>query len=226
MWIDPLNAWQGNALAKTRTALEETGIELIDVEALWLEHDDVMNDRQKILLDAGLELDARNVLVVSRHDNHEASIAQFRSICEYVEGNICINLEFGEFTSVKSLAAAREFIRAVDHPGAGILVDLMHLNRSGEQLPDLDDELFSYVQACDFYQSSATMAGMDYITAAVDSRCPLGEGEARAADIEAVCRAPVDVSLEIRSKALRDQYPDPVERAVAIFERCRRDAFD
>jgi sugar phosphate isomerase/epimerase len=225
MWVDPMTTWQGDALVKTRAALDETGIQLVDVEALWLEVGDNMNDNQKTLIDAGLTLGARNVLVVSRHDNHEASLAQFRAICEYAGEGIRINLEFGEFTSVKSLSAAREFVTAVEHPSAGILIDLMHLNRAGEALPALDDSLFSYVQACDFAQSSAALAGLDYITAAVDGRCPLGEGEAREEDIRQVCQSDRDVSLEIRSKTLRDEFPDPFDRGVAIFQRCRRDSF-
>ena len=225
MWVDPATTWDGGALGRTRTALTETGVKLIDVEALWLESGDRATDAQKLILEAGLELGARNVLVVSRHDDHTASLSQFRELCEWVGDGIRINLEFGEFTPIKSLSAARAFIAAVDHPTAGILIDLMHLNRAGDALPPLESAQFSYVQACDFLQSSATMTGADYIEAAVDGRCPLGEGEARRSDIEIVCRSEIDVSLEIRSQALRDAFPDPVERANQIRQRCRRSAF-
>ena len=212
-------------MARTRAALAETGIKLIDVEALWLGDGDRATDAHKRILEAGLSLGARNVLVVSRHDDHQSSLAQFRALCELAGDGIRINLEFGEFTPIKSLSAARAFIAAVDHPAAGILIDLMHLNRAGEALPLLDAREFPYVQACDFLQSSAAMTGADYIEAAVDGRCPLGEGEARRADIEAVCRSALDVSLEIRSKRLRDAFPDPIERAKRIRQRCRRSAF-
>ena len=98
----------------------------------------------------------------------------------------------------------------------------MHLNRAGDKLPELSDDTYSYVQACDFYQSSKSMSGPQYIEAAVDFRCPLGEGEASKKDIEAVCLANKDVSLEIRSKKLRDEYSDPVQRAKQIYARCQR----
>lgn len=225
MWVDPATTWDGDALANTRAALAETGIRLVDVEALWLGDGERATDAQKLILDAGLKLGARNVLVVSRHDDYEASVSQFRELCELAGSDIRINLEFGEFTPIKSLPAARAFVAAVDHPAASILIDLMHLNRAGDALPSLDTEEFAYVQACDFLQSSAAMTGADYIEAAVDGRCPLGEGEARRADIEAVCRSGLDVSLEIRSKALRDAFPDPVERAVQIRQRCQRSDF-
>ncbi len=226
MWIDPETTWDDQALGKTKAALSETGVELVDVEALWLAGQDKATDTHKLTLEAGLELGARNVLIVSVHKDYEASIAQFRDICERAEGgDIRINIEFGEFTNIRSLSAARDFIAAVDHPKAGILLDLMHLNRAGDALPQLDASEFPYVQACDFYQSSSVMTGQDYIEAAVDSRCCLGEGEARTTDMEAVCRSGLDVSLEIRSKDLRDRFPDPVERATQIFQRCRREQF-
>ena len=223
MWVDPATTWDSGALGRTRTILQQTGIQLVDVEALWLASGDKADDTHKLTVDAGVELGARNVLVVSVHEDVDAAISQFRDICERAEGSdIRINLEFGEFTRIQSLGHARDFIKAVDHPQAGILVDLMHLNRAGDALPSLDAPEFSYVQACDFMQSSASMTGQDYITAAVDERCCLGEGEADRKHIEVVCASGLDVSLEIRSRPLREQYPDPVERARQILARCQR----
>ena len=206
MWVDPATTWDESALRKTRATLSEAGIGLIDVEALWLQGDDRVTDTQKLIVDVGMELGARNVLVVSRHDDYESSISQFRKLCEIAGDDIRINLEFGEFSNINSLASAQDFIRQVDHPAAGVLLDLMHLNRSGEKLPDLNAETYSYVQACDFWQSSKNLTGMDYLEAAVDFRCPLGEGEAVTTDFETVCEAEMDVSLEIRSKALRETF--------------------
>ena len=226
MWIDPETTWDDQALAKTKVALSETGIQLVDVEALWLAGGEKASDTHKLTVDAGLELGARNVLVVSVHEDYDASVAQFRDICDRAgDGNIRINLEFGEFTNIRSLSAARDFIAAVDHPKAGILIDLMHLNRAGDSLPSLQSDEFSYVQACDFLQSSGSMTGQDYIEAAVDHRYCLGEGEAERSAIEAVCAANIDVSLEIRSKDLRDRFPDPMERSKQISQRCDRGAY-
>ena len=68
--------------------------------------------------------------------------------------------EFGEFTSIiKSLESAIFFNTEINHPVAGILIDLMHINRSNRKKlphPDLNHDplFFSYIQGCDFYQSS------------------------------------------------------------------------
>ncbi|HAJ29028.1 MAG TPA: hypothetical protein DCL32_02535, partial [Gammaproteobacteria bacterium] len=118
--------------------------------------------------------------------------------CERAGDGLRVCLEFGEFTQIKSLQAANAFIDAVDHPSAGILIDLMHIARSKEALPDLTASRFPYVQACDFLQSSTAMTGRDYIQAAVDDRYCLGEGEAEASRIDLVRRSDLDISLEIR----------------------------
>ncbi len=86
-------------LAKTRSSLTETNISLVDVEIVWLEEDAQASDNHKLVVDVGLELGARNVLVVSRHENVDASVDQFRDICERASDGIRICLEFGEFTS-------------------------------------------------------------------------------------------------------------------------------
>ena len=218
MWVDPEAGWDSVALAKTRRSLASSGVKLLDVEPLWLEKS---KSFQMTVVSAGIELGARNVLVVSREPDMRRAQERFQVLCDFAGTEIRIVLEFGVFTEVKSLGDALIFIREVGHASAGVLIDQMHLNRSGERLPDLNDPLFPYVQACDFPASSASKEGSDYIIAALDERCPLGEGDASLADSEVIRNGEIDVSLEIRSKALRDEFPDAKERARQIFERCQ-----
>ena len=222
MWVDPDTNWDAGALAKTKTAIAETGMHLIDVEVIWLGEQIQPTENARRIVDVGLELGARNVLVVTRHTHWDQAVKQFRELCKLAGPEMRIVLEFGEFTSVKSLADAEAFVREVEHPAAGILIDMMHINRSGETLPALTDNRFPYVQACDFLAASRHLTGSDYISAAVDDRFPLGEGEVDHQILKTVCSSEVDVSLEIRSKLLRDQYPNPYQRAVQIFQRCQR----
>ena len=225
MWIDPETTWTSDALSKTRASISESDISLIDVEVIWLEESVQASDNHKLIVDVGLELGARNVLVVSRHKELETSIEQFVSLCERAGRDIRICLEFGEFTSIKSLGAAQSFVETVDHPAAGILIDMMHINRAGDSIPDIGSSLYPYIQACDFFQSSKEMTGGDYILAAVDDRCCLAEGEANQEDLAQICQSEKDISLEIRSKYLRHNFPDPYARGKEIFKRCTRKSF-
>ena len=225
MWVDPNTTWDKNALNKTKDSLKKTEIQLIDVEVTWLENDDTLNDNHKLIIDVGLELSAKNILVVNRHNDYDKALNQFYKMCEYADNNIRICLEFGEFTTVKSLSKAIDFVNTINHPVAGILIDLMHINRSMEDIPDLNNPIFSYIQGCDFYQSSKKLTGDKYITAAIDDRCCLSHGEAKKEEIIKMCKSNLDVSLEIRSKDLRDKFPDPYERASYIFKNCIREDY-
>jgi len=222
MWVDSTTTWNKSALKKTKDSLKETSIKLIDAEVTWLEDDDQLNDKHKLIIDVGIELSAKNILVVNRHEDYEKSLNQFYKLCEYAGSNIKICLEFGEFTKIKSLKHALKFVETINHPTAGILIDLMHLNRSNEEVPDLNNPIFPYVQGCDFWQSSKKLTGDDYILAAIDDRCCLGKGEANKDHITKVCKSNLDISLEIRSKDLRDRFPNPYKRAEYIFNNCIR----
>ena len=225
MWLDTNTTWNKNALKKTKESLNNTKIQLIDIEVTWLENDENLSDNHKLIIDVGLELSAKNILVVNRHDNYDKSLSQFYKMCEYADKDIKVCLEFGEFTKIKSLDKAINFINTVNHPTAAILIDLMHINRSNEKIPDLNDPIFSYIQGCDFYQSSKKLSGDNYIIAAIDDRCCLGQGEAIKSEIIKMCKSNADVSLEIRSKELRDKFPDPFKRASYIFKNCIRDNY-
>ena len=136
MWLDTNTTWNNNALSKTKESLEKTKIQLIDIEVTWLETDDILSDNHKLIIDVGLELSAKNILVVNRHDDYDKALSQFYKMCEYAKENIRVCLEFGEFTNTKSLDSAINFITEINHPVAGILIDLMHINRSDEKLPN------------------------------------------------------------------------------------------
>ncbi len=225
MWVDENTSWDKKALYKTKESLEKTQLQLIDVEVTWLENDERLNDSHKLIIDVGLELSAKNILVVNRHNDYDKALNQFYKMCEYADKNIKVCLEFGEFTNVKSLSKAIDFVNTINHPVAGILIDLMHINRSKENIPDLNNPIFSYIQGCDFYQSSKKLTGDNYIMAAIDDRCCLGHGEAIKEEVVKMCKSNLDVSLEIRSKDLRDKFPDPYDRASYIFKNCIRENY-
>jgi len=225
MWVDTNTTWDKDALIKTKDSLKKTETQLIDVEVTWLENAENLNDSQKLIIDVGLELSAKNILVVNRHNDYDKALNQFYKMCEYADNNIRVCLEFGEFTAIKSLENAIDFVNKINHPVAGILIDLMHINRSKEKIPDLSNPIFSYIQGCDFYQSSKKLTGDNYIMAAIDDRCCLGHGEAKKEEIIKMCKSDLDVSLEIRSKDLRDKFPDPYERASYIFKNCIREDY-
>ena len=135
MWVDENTSWDKKALYKTKESLEKTELQLIDVEVTWLENDERLNDSHKLIIDVGLELSAKNILVVNRHNDYDKALNQFYKMCEYANKNIKVCLEFGEFTNVKSLSKSIYFVNTINHPVAGILIDLMPVSYTHLTLP-------------------------------------------------------------------------------------------
>jgi sugar phosphate isomerase/epimerase len=61
-----------------------------------------------------------------------------------------------------------------------------------------------------------------YLEDAVDGRSAPGEGGLPLAALLNALPAGIPLSLEVRSRRYREQYPDPVARARAVLEQTRR----
>lgn len=216
LWIEP-DGWTEATTAAVREALVETRLGVIDVEVIWLKPGPLDPAHLRIL-DIGLAVGAANALVVSSDPDDAGTIAKLRALCARVAGTgLRVALEFGLFTEVKTIGAASAILRAVDHPAAALLVDALHLTRSGGSAADvagLPRAWLSYAQLCD-----APMPGADpgdaaaILDEAVFGRLQPGAGEL---DLVGLIEAlPIDlpISVELRSQALYDGWPDPAERA-------------
>ncbi|RVQ66553.1 sugar phosphate isomerase/epimerase [Croceicoccus ponticola] len=226
LWVDAAE-WTPTHTAETRRALADTGISVIDVEVLWLRDEASVDDHRRIL-DIGMELGAANALCVSSDEDAAKTTDWLGQLCRHVEGNsLRVNLEFGWFSKVVDLASARSIVKAVAHPSAAILIDPIHVDRSQSPIGDiakLDRSLISYAQFCDARAERPDVHDFDAVLVdAVDLREQMGEG---ALDLDAMYRAlPKDIplSIELRSEALRNTYPDdPVARAKAVADVTRK----
>lgn len=225
LWIE-LPKWDAALLRAAKAALDETGLALIDVEVIWLKPglDDPDHFR---CLDIGGALGARNALVVSSDPDMGANAAKLARLCAHARPmNIRVALEFGLFTEVKTLEQALALIGAVDDPVIALLPDTLHWARSGgavEGLRAAPRELIAYAQICDApAQGPARDDAAGIIREAVDERLQTGEGGLDVAGFVRALPADIPLSVELRSKPLRDAYPDPNERAKATAAATRR----
>lgn len=135
-------------------------------------------------------------------------------------------LEFGLFTEVKTIGAASAILRAVDHPAMRLLADTLHLDRSGGTVADLaaiPRGWLSYAQFCDAPAQRPDPADADaIIDDAVWKRDLPGDGALDLDGFVGALPAGLPLSLELRSKALYDAYPDGGDRAVALAQATRR----
>jgi sugar phosphate isomerase/epimerase len=135
---------------KRRLSLSDVSI--LDVEAVWLMPETSV-DGLKPALEVGAELGAKNLLVVGNDPDRARLIDRFGALC-----NACAAfglrpmLEFIPYSQIKSLADARDVLTAAAATNAGILIDALHLSRSGGSPADIAGYpqcLFSYAHLCD-----------------------------------------------------------------------------
>jgi sugar phosphate isomerase/epimerase len=216
LWIEP-ELWTPMLLRESRAALAESGLELLDVEVIWLKPDSAM-DVHKRCIDIGVELGAKNVLCVSSDPDHGSTVSRLAELCRHAEGGgIRVALEFGIFTQVKTLAQALGVLDAVGHPLRALLIDPIHLDRSGASpasVAEVPPELLPYAQFCDAPAERPDPEDFAaVITDAIDLRLQLGVGKLPLRALLQALPADIPLAIELRSKSLRDAYPDPGERA-------------
>ena len=105
------------------------------------------------VLDAGHSLGARFVLTLG-YDTDEARLTDhFAWLCSAAaERGLRPGLEFMKYSAVQTLSAAVRIVRAAGHPAGCVLVDALHLQRSGgsaAELAGVEPELLPYGQLCD-----------------------------------------------------------------------------
>ncbi len=225
LWIEP-GSWSAPMLREVRAALADTGLPVLDVEVAWLRPDNALDDHRR-MIDIGAQLGAANALCVSSHIDAATTIAELSALCRHAEGcGMRIALEFGVFTEVKDLDAALAILDAVGHPLRALLVDPIHVDRSGSSIhaiADVDPTLLPYAQFCDAPAERPDPSDFGaVIIDAVDLREQCGAGALPLASLYRALPAGIPLSIELRSKALREGYPDPCERARVTAEATRR----
>jgi sugar phosphate isomerase/epimerase len=162
------------------------------------------------LFDLMAELGAQRVNVASievdRTRNFD-QIAQFARMA--AERGLSPVLEFAPIMAVTNLSMALEALAYVDQPGFAILVDALHLFRSGGTVADvaaLDPSLIGYVQLCD---GPAEWTQESYLDEARFHRLCPGTGAFPLKDLVAAVPDDIILGLEIpmQNKALAGVSP-------------------
>lgn len=219
IWFDD-ESWSDQTTRDVKQRLDDSGMVAVDMEVVRMGPRSDCGDR---LIDTAAELGARNVLTISSFDQPQATAERLSSLCERgLAAGIRVCIEFMRFTEVKTLDDAVAVLNLVEQPNAGILVDLLHVFRSGTTYDDVraaDPALFPYAQWCDGQSEPRGWENRDLILDAVDDRAIPGEGNLPALEFNHLFAVDVPFSVEVRSKALRDGFPDPTERAAHLLAR-------
>jgi sugar phosphate isomerase/epimerase len=137
---------------RIKRRLRDTGIALLDIEAIWLKPESRIEEIRSAL-ETGAELGAKYVLTIAFDDDTARLSDNFGKLCAAAHGcGLRTMLEFIPYSVLGTLAKAHDFIVAAAPADAGLLIDALHLSRSGGQPADIaayDPALFSYIHLCD-----------------------------------------------------------------------------
>lgn len=224
MWAER-ETWTPATTRAVRRQCGEAGVRLLDLEVAWImpgAPDPWLTE----LVEIAAELGAANLLCVSSDPDMAATVAKFQAMVDRAQGTgVRVNLEFGLFTEVKTIHAARAVLEQVEGAAKAMLVDTLHWSRSGgraEDLATIPREWLSYCQPCDAPADPPDLSNFDaIIDDAINRRVALGAGGlAVGAMLDALPDA-LPLAVEERSASLRDAFPDLNQRAAEVARTSR-----
>jgi sugar phosphate isomerase/epimerase len=219
VWFDP-ETWSDARCREVRRRLDGTGLVALDMEPVFVTPGGDCGER---LIDAAAEVGARNVLTVSAGLEPARFAERFGELCDHAApAGISVVVEPTLLYSVATLAEAAEVVVLAGRANGAILADNLHLDRAGgnpmDALRELDAELLRYAQLCDGPAGPADTSRAGLFSDARDGRRLLGDGDLPVKEFVDALPEGTPLSLEIRSRDLRERYPDAAERAARVHE--------
>lgn len=138
--------------ARTRAALQATGIGLLDIEVARIVREVTPRDYLPAL-EAAAELGGRHVLSSAWCDDLPYIREFFAELCALADPlGLTVDLEFVTWSGVKSLREAVDIVRESHCANAGIVIDTLHFDRchaDPRTLSTLPQEWFHFAQIND-----------------------------------------------------------------------------
>jgi len=168
-------------IRKTKAALEETGIKVLDLELARI-LDDVDPLSYLPAMEAVAELGAKHVISsawTTSRDDRNYIVDSYAQICDLAKPlGLTVNLEFPTFSRLTNIQEAADIVRTANRPNGGLFIDTLYFHYSGTGLDELEvlpPEWFNFMHICDTSEEIPdSKNGMLHV--ARDERLYLGEG--------------------------------------------------
>jgi len=215
----PLRAATEQAEMRRRCA--STGVEVLYVEMVSLSRATRVTECLP-LLETGAAIGATRLAVAGDDADFAVVAERMAELCDLAAPlGIAVDLEFMPFRPVQSLAHAVDVVRRAARPNAHVLVDALHVFRSGSSLVDLarlDREKFGTFQICDAPTISPPRDQL--VLEARTNRLLPGAGGLDLGALMAALPADIAYGVEV---PLVGQYPHlaPVARLRLMVEKTR-----
>jgi sugar phosphate isomerase/epimerase len=208
------------ALRDMRRRLDTEAIQVYDIEFVTIDADFVPQSLAYIL-ESAQYLGAKRISVCGADPEPSRMTRNFRALCDLAaDFGMGVDLEFMAWRQVNNLSEAVHIVEAAGRSNGGVLVDALHLARTGGSPSDLTGiprELIQSVQICDASAHSPTSEA-EIIQEARSGRLAPGEGVLPLRELLAELPPEVRLSVEAPSRS-----KDPAEqRAQHIYNATLR----
>ena len=195
------------------------GVRVNDIEFIQLTPD-IEVSAFAALFEAGADLGAISVIVSGDDDDNARLTAHFASLCDLAQlFGLRVDLEFMRWRAIGTLPQAEAIVRQAGKSNGAILVDALHLSRSGGQPDDLISVPAEFLRATQLCDAAAEMPATDAarIAEARGGRLPPGEGSLPLGRLLDALPADTSLSVEMPMTALEVRA-----RIQVAFEATRR----
>jgi hypothetical protein len=221
VWFDP-EVWTSSLEREIRRRVDESGIQILDVEPIIV---GVEPDVTEPLIAAAAALGARFVLFTSRTGEWGDVVERFGRACDVARDADPDLVVVYEFLPAFPIGTLGQAIRIVEEAGRGngaVLVDNLHLARSGAVPADLrahHPHRFPYLQIADA-PALEPIGHEAMLEEARHGRLWPGEGALPVEELLAAVPG-VPLSFEVRSRAARSAFADAPSRASYAWSKVR-----
>ncbi len=190
--------------AEVRRRAKDTGVEILYVELISITEETRPEDF-RAFFETGAAIGASRCVVAGDSPNIAVVAEKMARLCDIAKPlGIAVDIEFMPFRGIKSLADAVAVVASCQRSSAHILIDSLHITRSGttiESLRALDPRLVGTFQICD----GPLAPPADLVTEARMRRQTPGAGEMALFDMLDALPAGTIIGVEV---PLPPQYPN------------------
>jgi sugar phosphate isomerase/epimerase len=207
--------------AAIAAACADTGVSIYAATGIWLVPDFSI-EAGLPALETAARLGAEQFLVVG-NDPSDARMADNLAVLAQAAASfqLGVALELMPYTTVNTVAKARGLVEACGQPNLGLVIDALHLARSGGTPADIaaiDRRHISYLQLCD--APAAPPAGLTLREESLGSRLYPGDG---GLPLLALLDAlPPNIVIDVETPVARDRPLPADERASRALAATKR----
>ncbi len=207
---------EAETIRTIRAHAQDAGVRISNVQAYQFFPDTRWEDMQAVIATAHA-LGAPVILAYSFDPDTAHFLDMFVRYCEEADAaGIRIAVEFLPYSRIRNLDAALDIIARSGAANAGVVIDALHLDRSGGHVRDvrrIDPRRIALAQLCDIRQSPRPTSEADLMTEARTARLPPGEGDLPL--FELLDALPQDMEVEYEVAPASRAAASPLEKARA-----------